>query len=369
MDKSGKMLNTITYNLFKGERESQLDFLKQKNADILFLQECSVGIGDKLDHYNCLITHSHCGFTCLAVKNAIFHNVLKFDGIIVALTEICGYLVYIGSMHMCPSKQNSFKREIQLMKISEFIQLDIPCLLGGDTNMRKSEDDIVDKYDFIDVFKTIDTDNSDGIAADFYIGIQDVPRNIDQRYTYPNPNRIECMALLRYDRFFTRKVSIKHYEVLYNNVSDHLAVEIKFEFLTGNNMPIDIKTRLNLIKQKNQKNNEITCLLDKLVKQLEQFVKLYPQFNFTNAELCIKKKYCEEKITFAIQKIQEIYSDCLYSLMNRKIYKSSDEIIVAAMKLDADFAMLILEIFAAFCFRDSYNYVRLEYVDFEYNAF
>lgn len=214
-------LNVIAYNLFKGESETQINYIKNNAYDVLFLSECSDNITDKLENYIGNIEKSHCGYTYIGVNKKItnkINQIKKFEGSVLIDTEINNIRIFLISIHLFPGMSNtnnqSQKREKQLNDINEFIltnNLDrIPIIYGGDTNMRNDENNLHKKYNLIDVY--------------------DKCGNKKNFLTYPNRNfknksiKYYTDRNFRLDKFYVKNCYCDEYNTIDNNDSDHLAI-------------------------------------------------------------------------------------------------------------------------------------------------
>ena len=213
-----KPLNILAYNLFMGEDEEQIRYIKENDFDILFLSETSNEIDKKLDNYISDKVESHCGYTYLGINkkfNIEVLNILKSVGIIIIHLKINHQELVICSIHLTPYKKNAKIRNIQIFKLHEMLEdlnlLYLPIIIGGDTNMTNDEDDVIKEYGFIDVF--LNDPN------EYYL-------------TYPNRNfkdkRLSFIPKndFRYDRFLIKNCEAKEYKTIPNNNSDHLAINI-----------------------------------------------------------------------------------------------------------------------------------------------
>ncbi len=217
-----KELNILAYNLFQGEDEEQINFIKENNYDILFLSETSNDIDKKLNNYIGDKIESHCGFTYLGINkkfNVKILNVFKSAGIVifhVKFNEMINDEIVLCSVHLAPYKKNAKIRNIQIFKIHEILEdlnvLHLPIIIGGDTNMTDNEDDVVSDYGLIDVY----LNNQD----EYYYSTYPNREYINERITFVSPTDF------RYDRFFIKNCEPVEFNIIPNNNSDHLAINL-----------------------------------------------------------------------------------------------------------------------------------------------
>lgn len=208
-------LKILGYNLFNGESEEQIKFIKNKDYDILFLSESSENVINNFENYKGYYIKSHCGYTYLGINKKIKTEeikLIKMHGIIILHAKINDNEIILGSLHLAPSKQNINTRRKQLTTIMEELNklnlTNIPIILGGDTNMRHEE-------------------STNGLKlTDVYL------INLETKYfvTYPNKkfksDKIKFTPTndFRYDRFFIRNCQALIFKTIENNNSDHLAI-------------------------------------------------------------------------------------------------------------------------------------------------
>ena len=72
-----KNLNILAYNLFCGEDDEQIKYIKENDCDILFLSETSNDIDKKLNNYIGDKIESHCGYTYLGIHNKFNVKILN----------------------------------------------------------------------------------------------------------------------------------------------------------------------------------------------------------------------------------------------------------------------------------------------------
>lgn len=224
-------LHVIGYNLFNRERQQQIDYLNNSCADILLLQEASCEIIYLLDKYESCITKSHCEYTCLSINKKLFSKIsipkillIKDGSILVHVTfKNTGEELVIGSLHLPwgnKDRNGPSQRKKMIRTIYECLHfnklLNIPIILGGDTNMRDNENHVVGEYGFKDVFCETPKSN--------YI-------------TWPNKNR-KCInksdripdCTFRFDRFFVKNLDFSGFKTINNTVSDHLIIEVFIDY-------------------------------------------------------------------------------------------------------------------------------------------
>lgn len=218
-------LNILAYNLYCGEDEEQINFIKENNYDILFLSETSNDINNKLNKYIGDKIESHCGFTYLGVNknlNVELLNIFKSTGIVIfhikinEMVNVNNELV-LCSIHLAPYKRNAKIRNIQIFKIHEILEdlkvLHLPIIIGGDTNMTDMEDEVINEYNFTDVYLS----NQDEYNYLTY------PNRYFNGNSYKNINFISPTDF-RYDRFFIKNCEATDFNTHPNNNSDHLAI-------------------------------------------------------------------------------------------------------------------------------------------------
>ena len=203
--------NILAYNLFYGEKPEQIKFINDNNFDIIFLSEASDNVIENFNNYIGDKIDSHCGYTYLGIHKK--HNIdilmiIKLFGCVVFHVKINDKELILGSLHLFPYKENIKKRKEQINRIYEDLEennlLHLPIILGGDTNMTNN-DIYIESYDF----------------------------NQYSDITYPNrlckDNRITFTPKnnFKYDRFFIKNCIANDFNVIPNNSSDHLAINIK----------------------------------------------------------------------------------------------------------------------------------------------
>lgn len=210
-------LKILGYNLFYGENTEQIDYINTNIYDILFLSEASKDVLTNFKNYNGFLTKSHCGYTYLGINNKLkIKNIKKIfekNGIIVIHLEINNKELILASLHLSAFKENIIKRQEQLKIImDELLKLNlinIPLIMGGDTNMRHEEN--VNKFELNDVYL--------------------IKKEKEYEITYPNRKfKSDKLAFtpknnFRYDRFFIKNCECIYFKTIENNVSDHLAIE------------------------------------------------------------------------------------------------------------------------------------------------
>ncbi len=218
-----KNLNILAYNLFCGEDDEQIKFIKENNYDIIFLSEASKDINKKMDNYIGDKIESHCGFTYLGINKKFKIeelNILKSHGIVIFHVKINNNELMLCSIHLAPYKKNAKLRNIQIFKIHEILEdlnlLDIPIIIGGDTNMTDAEDDVIQEYNFIDVYHIYSNKS-------YYVTYPNREFTIEKsnnRLTFISPTDF------RYDRFFIKNCEAKEFKTIPNQNSDHLAINM-----------------------------------------------------------------------------------------------------------------------------------------------
>jgi hypothetical protein len=217
-----KNLNILAYNLFLGEDNEQIIYIKENDFDILLLSEASNDIDKKLDNYLGHTVESHCGYTYLGINkkfNIEVLNILNSIGIVIMHLKINSNEMVICSIHLTPYKKNAKIRNIQMFKINEILEdlnlLHLPIIIGGDTNMTDDEDEVIDEYGLIDVY--LETNNEYYLT---YPNREFMTKSKDSRITFVPKNDF------RYDRFFIKNCEGKNFKTIPNLKSDHLAINV-----------------------------------------------------------------------------------------------------------------------------------------------
>ena len=207
-----KPLLILGYNLFCGEDEEQINYIKENNYDILLLSEASEDI--KLDNYYGDKVESHCGYTYFGINKKLNFEILntfKSTGIVIVHLKIYSHEMVIVSVHLTPYKKNANIRNIQLFRLNEVLEdnqlFNLPIIIGGDTNMTDEEDDIIKEYNLIDVYEN------------YYLTYPNREFK-DKRLTFVPKNDF------RYDRFFIKNCIATDFKTIGNNNSDHLAISM-----------------------------------------------------------------------------------------------------------------------------------------------
>jgi hypothetical protein len=216
-------LKIIGYNLFyyglETDQTKQIEYINENDYDILFLSECISTIENKFDKYIGYKTKSHCGYTYLGINKKLKGKIIKIMeiyGIIICEVEINNKSIVLISLHMIPFEKNKKSRKEQMAKIQEILEknnlLEIPIIMGGDTNMRDGENTIIDEYGFKDVYLNDKTSKK-------YTTYPNEKFKSDKLMFVPKNN-------FRYDRFFIKGIVYKDYDVIENENSDHLAIKL-----------------------------------------------------------------------------------------------------------------------------------------------
>ena len=205
----------LGYNLFFGEDDEQISYIKENDYDILLLSETSEMINKKLDNYYGDKVESHCGYTFIGINKKLnfeILNMFKSTGIIIVHLKIYSHEMVIVSVHLAPYKKNAKIRNIQLFKLNELLEDNnlqhLPLIIGGDTNMTDDEDDTIKEYNLIDVY-----DNK------HYLTYPNREFK-DERLTFVPKNNF------RYDRFFIKNCIANNFKTIDNKNSDHLAISM-----------------------------------------------------------------------------------------------------------------------------------------------
>lgn len=214
-------LKILGYNLFYGESQEQIKFINENYYDILFLSESSENAINSFKNYKGYNIKSHCGYTYLGINKKIKIDELKLiemQGVIIIHLRINNKEIILGSIHLAPFKENIKTRNKQLNiimnELTKLNLINIPIILGGDTNMRHEEN--VDEFDLTDVYL--------------------IKKENKYLTTYPNRNfKDEKLKFtpkndFRYDRFFIKNCDHRDFKTIENNSSDHLGIEMCIEF-------------------------------------------------------------------------------------------------------------------------------------------
>ena len=230
-------LTILSFNLYKGEKESQIQFINETNHDLLFLSECSENICEKLNNYHGSIFKSHCKYTYLGIKkslNLTITPILTTTGIIISHIKNDNFDLVVGSLHLHPFKDDRAKRKAQLTIIKHELKTRnltlLPIIIGGDTNMQDDETSVIQQLFLNDTY------------IDFYnLNYQHTSKNKNFNtnnpklyQTFPNknnPNLDEFYSNItnkRYNRCFYKRCVCNSYKVIPNVDSDHLAITVGF---------------------------------------------------------------------------------------------------------------------------------------------
>lgn len=219
---ANEKLNILTFNMFFGEKQSQIENILKSNYDILFLQECSKEIIKKMKNFDGYIVKSPIHYkeenyyTYIGINNKNNIKILeKYEdnGIIIIIIIIKNIKLCISSIHLIPRQYNHKERKIQINKITEFILKhkieNIPIIICGDTNM----------YDYENIDK-------------FYIDIGKNIHNLEYSKTYPNLickdqkfNNKKCQTIpQRFDRIIIKNCFYNNLKTHEDELSDHYMV-------------------------------------------------------------------------------------------------------------------------------------------------
>lgn len=248
-------LKILSYNLFFGSSEKQIEYIKDNKFDVMFLTECDRNISNKLDNYHFILKKSHCGYTGLCILKKYYENSEIFksiiiDGNIFAIMIYNNIPIILGSLHFAPSKNNSDVRLETVNNILDFLsEFKEKCIIifGGDTNMcEKNEDDRKA------IKKLLDYDDVDSEL---------------KLSTYPNKEfKHEKLKFIpnttkRYDRIFLKNCVCDSFIVNEDiNDSDHHSLEsvIRIKNLTKTNNFNEIINKFNDFVDDNSKDSDET---------------------------------------------------------------------------------------------------------------
>lgn len=230
-NKNNESIRAIAFNMQnKGKIDiEQIDQLKLINADIMLLTECQENINKKLRNYLQIASNkSHCGYMKIFVHKKICDNTSKcvlrteyINGCILCIVKTLYGKIILGTMHLPPSKNGSFKRKKIIEEISTFCnRYDYPCIIGGDTNMRDFEDNNIN--DFEDAWYK-HTNNK------YYLTYPN--RNYDDKYSKIKP--VDVKFDFRFDRFFMKRCNYNHFRTIDTGNSDHMMITVDVEKMNG----------------------------------------------------------------------------------------------------------------------------------------
>ena len=233
IEKKFKGINTkdikiISWNLDIENKniESKIDEILQRDADILMLQECDESIEKLLEDYVSYgKSQSHCGLVYLLIHKRIKPKKIKTyleNGVILAhINSSYGQLI-LGSVHLPPFgsindkilRTNIIYNLVQYLKQEQLLNL--PIIIGGDTNMRDDEN-ISELTDYIldDIYETIGDE--------------------EKYHTWPNKtsiykNKFQKYKTFRFDRFFYSDITSSTFNTIISEYSDHLMIETNIKF-------------------------------------------------------------------------------------------------------------------------------------------
>ena len=244
-----KDIRIVSWNLDIENKnfKTKIEEILERDSDILMLQECEANINDFFkDYISFGKSLSHCGTVCLLIHKRIKpKNIKKYakDGVVLAHINSRYGQIILGSVHLPPfgSINNKILRTIMIFNLIEYLRkeqlLNLPIIIGGDTNMR--DDEKIGEL-------------TDYILDDIYDNFGDE----NKYHTWPNKtsiykNKFQKYKTFRFDRFFYSHVSSSTFNTIISENSDHLMIETKVEF---KNVLFDtINIKLEKLIQQNKK--------------------------------------------------------------------------------------------------------------------
>ena len=282
-------LNILSFNVFFGENTNHINDIIENNYDLLFLQECSEQIINKLNNYAGFIELStkHKGieyYTYLGINKKNKIKILKKfneSGIIGIFLKLNNLKICVFSIHLCPYQIHYNSRKIEFDNIYKFIDENnlnnIPIIICGDTNMQEYENYLKDTYN--DIGESIE--------------------NIKYKKTYPNlkckdvkfDNKKVSTTEQRYDRIIIKNCDYTNFKSVIDDYSDHYKLETIIT-ITNKNNANNNKTKI--------KNIIDTCHL--CYSELEQYQNSLYMCKNNGHIICIKCNadeyrgdvYCQE---------------------------------------------------------------------------
>lgn len=186
-------------NRNKCEAEIVREIMKHK-ADVLCLQECPEANWKPtlLARFYTLVGSeiSHCNYTQLWVRNNMFfQRITKCDAPSVAAVALVDeYVIGLSSSHLIPEKKNSLIRFEQIKSLKNCFPCGMAFLIGGDFNMRKSEDKPVEeRLGLVDAWKAGESRQNHMYTWNSF----------SNQYHGPEAFKFRC----RFDRIFINKGS------------------------------------------------------------------------------------------------------------------------------------------------------------------
>jgi len=223
-----KDIKIVSWNLDIENKnvESKIEEILERDADILMLQECEDNVDDFFQDYISFgKSSSHCGVVCLLIHKRIKPKKIKTyveNGVILAYIKSKHGQLILGSVHLPPfgSINDKILRTTIIYNLVEYLKtehlLNLPIIIGGDTNMRDDEQI---------------SELTDYILDDIYDNFGDE----NKYHTWPNKtsiykNKFHKYKTFRFDRFFYSHVSSSTFNTIVSDNSDHLMIETKVEF-------------------------------------------------------------------------------------------------------------------------------------------
>jgi DNA polymerase III epsilon subunit-like protein len=227
-------LNILNFNVLTslpdnkiGMSENQIIELTRikTHIDILCLQECENILSDKFSNYKMIYSQSHCGYTYLLINielNPLFEETYLKKGIIISKVKTTEGILILGSIHLHPSDKDKDEdedmkiRKKQIKNIQKWIKLNnydtYPIIIGGDTNMKDIENNVIQDSIFDDVY--CENSNND------YNTYPNKKIEYDKTRTIVN----KIKNKFRFDRFLTVNCDFTQIKTVNTFDSDHLMI-------------------------------------------------------------------------------------------------------------------------------------------------
>jgi len=222
--KNHNTLRIISFNmqLKKNIDNEQIEQLILLDADLMFLCECHNDIEFK-NYIEIISNRSHSGKMGIFInkkiikrRNYMLQTKIGDDAFALALIKTIYGKFVCGVMHLKPTKNNHVIREQTIGQISEWVnQFNYPCIIGGDTNMRNFENDIIKKYGFDDIYMTCENKN-------YYATWPN--RNYNDHYSFVKIDDVSDNY--RFDRFMIKKCNTARFRTINTGNSDHLMIAV-----------------------------------------------------------------------------------------------------------------------------------------------
>ena len=213
-----KDIRIVSWNLDIENKnmETKIEEILQRDSDILMLQECEDNINDFFEDYISFgKSSSHCGIVILLIHKRIKPQHIKTyakDGVVLAHINSCYGQLILGSVHLPPfgSINDKILRTTMIFNLIEYLKkeqlLNLPIIIGGDTNMRDDEQI---------------SELTDYILDDIYDNFGDE----EKYHTWPNKtsiykNKFQKYKTFRFDRFFYSHVTSSTFNTITSDNSE-----------------------------------------------------------------------------------------------------------------------------------------------------